>query len=86
MTEKNTGARMNGKSVDGASVVERWDRREAPTLADMGMTKDQSSRYQQLAAMPAEHFETAVARAKETAGRVTQAFMLREAETTPSLR
>jgi hypothetical protein len=39
-----------------------------PTLAQMGLTKDESSRYQQLAAMPAEHFETAVATAKATAG------------------
>jgi hypothetical protein len=51
-----------------------------PTLAQMGLTKDESSRYQQLAAMPAEHFETAVATAKATAGQVTTAFMLREAK------
>jgi hypothetical protein len=30
------------------------------TLAEMGISKDESSRYQQLAAMPDEHFETAV--------------------------
>lgn len=39
-----------------------------------------ADRYQQLAAMPAEHFETAVATAKATAGEVTTAFMLREAK------
>lgn len=39
-------------------------RSNAPTLIDMGLTRDESSRYQQLAAMPAEHFETAVATAK----------------------
>lgn len=50
-----------------------------PTLNDMGLTRDESSRYQQLAAMPDEHFETAVATAKATAGEVTSAFMLREA-------
>lgn len=44
-------------------------------MADMGLTKDESSRYQQLAAMPAEHFETAVATAKESASQVTTAFM-----------
>jgi hypothetical protein len=27
------------------------------TLSDMGLTRDESSRYQQLAAMPDEHFE-----------------------------
>jgi hypothetical protein len=70
-TEKNTGTR-----VRAGVVVERSDRQ---TLSDMGLTKDESSRYQQLAAMPAEHFETAVATAKATAGEVTTAFMLREA-------
>ena len=55
-------------------------RSKAPTLNDMGLTRDESSRYQQLAAMPAEHFETAVATAKATAGEVTTAFMLREAK------
>lgn len=49
------------------------------TLADMGLTKDESSRYQKLADMPAEHFETAVETAKATAGQVTTAHMLREA-------
>ncbi len=53
-------ARWDGKSSDTTS--------HRPTLADMGLTKDESSRYQQLAAMPAEHFETAVATAKATAG------------------
>lgn len=55
-----------------------------PTLAQMGLTKDESSRYQQLAAMPADHFETAVATAKATAGEVTTAFMLREAKRLPT--
>lgn len=72
-TEKNTGARGAGPIA-----VERYDR-DTPTLADMGLSKDESSRYQQLAAMPDEHFETAVATAKATAGEVTSAFMLREA-------
>lgn len=50
------------------------------TLAQIGITKDQSSRYQSLASMSDEHFETAVATAKDTAGEVTTAFMLREAK------
>lgn len=49
-------------------------------LADIGITKDQSSRYQSLASMSEAHFETAVATAKDTAGEVTTAFMLREAK------
>lgn len=48
-------------------------------LSDIGITRDQSSRYQKLAAMPEEHFETAVETAKASAGEVTTAFMLREA-------
>jgi uncharacterized protein YjiS (DUF1127 family) len=51
-----------------------------PTLADIGITRDQSSRYQSLASMSEAHFETAVATAKDTAGEVTTAFMLREAK------
>lgn len=50
------------------------------TLADMGLTRDESSRYQRLAAMPEEHFETAVATAKSQVGQVTTAAMLRYAE------
>lgn len=49
------------------------------TLADIGVTKDQSARWQQLASMSEDHFEAAVATAKDTAGQVTTAFMLREA-------
>ena len=69
--EQGAQARWGGKSDHSTSY--------SPTLADMGLTKDESSRYQQLADMPAEHFETAVATAKATAGEVTTAFMLREA-------
>jgi hypothetical protein len=74
VTEKNTGARGIG-----TSAVERSDC-TPPTLADMGLTRDESSRYQSLASMSSEHFETAVATAKATAGEVTTAFMLREAK------
>jgi hypothetical protein len=73
-TEKNRGA-----AGVGTSAVQRDDR-TPPTLEEMGLTKNESSRYQQLAAMPDEHFETAVATAKATAGEVTTAFMLREAK------
>lgn len=50
------------------------------TLADLGITRDESSRYQKLANMPDDHFETAIDTAKATAGEVTTAFMLREAD------
>jgi hypothetical protein len=49
-------------------------------LDDLNITRDQSSRWQKLAAMPDEHFETAVATAKAQTGEVTTAHMLRVAE------
>ena len=70
-------SRENGeRAASGGSL--RKDS-EAATLSDIGISKDQSSRWQSLASMTPEHFETAVATAKETAGQVTTAFMLREA-------
>jgi hypothetical protein len=62
--EKNTGAQGIGESALTASES------TPPTLAEMGLTHNESSRYQQIAAMPAEHFETAVKTAKATAGEV----------------
>jgi hypothetical protein len=49
------------------------------TLEELGVSKRESHRWQSLASMSDEHFETAVATAKDTAGQVTTAFMLREA-------
>lgn len=77
-TAKNTGTRLNGGGESPVVVLN--DRREAPTLADMGITKDQSSNWQALASMSEEHFEATVEAAKDTAGEVTTAFMLREAK------
>lgn len=54
-------------------------RSEPTTLIDLGVRADESSRWQSLASMTDDHFETAVATAKDTAGQVTTAFMLREA-------
>ena len=72
-TEMHSGGRPAENPSDDA-------RGSSPTLREMGLSYSESSRYQQLAAMPAEHFETAVATAKATAGEVTTAFMLREAK------
>lgn len=57
-TEKNKGATVPGTN---RGITRSDDSTASPTLADMGLTKDESSRYQQLAAMPSEHFEAAVA-------------------------
>lgn len=56
------------------------DANKPTTLGDLGISANQSSRWQSLASMTDEHFETAVATAKDTAGQVTTAFMLREAK------
>lgn len=76
--EKATGSRFNGRSPDGE--VRRSHDETSTKLEDIGVSKVQSSRWQQLASMTEEHFEAAVATAKETAGQVTTAFMLREAQ------
>lgn len=73
-TPKATGA-----AGIGPIAVEATDRNQ-PTLADMGITKDQSSNWQALASMTDEHFEATVEAAKDSAGEVTTAFMLREAK------
>lgn len=54
------------------------------TLAELGISKNDSSRWQKLAAVTESQFEQAVAAAKEIAGEVTTAAMLRatKAETT----
>lgn len=65
MTEKSEGGRpLNNQSVAATSY--------APTLADMGITKDQSSNWQTLAAMSDEHFEATVETAKDTSGELAE--------------
>jgi hypothetical protein len=49
-----------------------------PTLAQIGITRDESSRYQRLASIPAEKFEATISLAKEKPGGVTTAFMLKQ--------
>lgn len=49
-------------------------------LSDVGVSKSEAWRCEQLAAMSDDHFEAAVSTAKATAGEVTTAFMLREAK------
>ena len=47
------------------------------TLDEIGISKNQSSRWQKLAAVSNEKFEEAVAAAKEVAGEVTTAYLLK---------
>lgn len=69
-----------GGSLKRGPVVVADDHGKPATLADMGITKDQSSNWQALASMSDAHFEATVEAAKDTAGEVTTAFMLREAK------
>jgi hypothetical protein len=70
--------RAPGKRVDKTSSNDETRYQEA--LRENDIPRATADRYQQLAAMPDAHFETAVATAKATAGEVTTAFMLREAQ------
>lgn len=59
--DKAKGARgqLNGRDVSGGSVV-RPPEQQHRTLSDLGITKDQSSKWQRLAAVPEREFEAAV--------------------------
>lgn len=59
---------------DGPKFMDRAGSTDKPapqTLSSLGVSKRESHRWQALAEMPAEHFETAVPIAKESAGQVT---------------
>lgn len=64
----------NGQLLRGSIVRPR---EESKTLDEIGISKTQSSRWQKLAAVPDDQFEQAVTAAKEVAGEVTTAAMLR---------
>lgn len=77
-TQKNPGAKGN-PGGRGARVVRSHDG-TAQTLNEMGLTKNESSRYQALASMSEEQFDAAVETAKAAAGEVTTAYLVREAK------
>lgn len=65
------GPKNPGAKGIGPIVVAPCDRNRIQTLAQIGVTKTQSSRWQKLAAVPEDQFEQAVAAALEIAGEVT---------------
>lgn len=75
--QKDTVGLAQGRRSD---LVVNNDEVRTPTLSEIGISRDLSSRSQQLAAMPADHFETAIASAKETARAVSTTYMLRLGE------
>ena len=63
-TEMAKGAAVKGIGRAGANAVAADDRvTEIKTLSDMGITKDQSSKWKKLAAVPGEEFIAAEAAA-----------------------
>lgn len=82
--ERRAGEMILQKRATGEMASAGGDRKseikvDQSSLKDYGISSDQGVRWTALADMPEDHFETAVATAKDTAGQVTTAFMLREA-------
>lgn len=71
--DKNRGAMGSGSNQHEVRSLDVT----APKLDDLGISKNQSSRWQKLAAIPEDQFEQAITAAKEVAGEVTTAAMLR---------
>jgi hypothetical protein len=74
----------SGERHSGRGGQNTGSQNGTPKLSDLGVSKQQSSRWQKLAEMPDDQFEAAIETAKEVAGEVTTAAMLRAA--TPAAR
>ena len=68
-----------------SDLVVQDDQVAKPTLAEIGITKDQSSRYQAIAAIPKATFETAIEAHKAADEPLSAAAVVRVAETLDSL-
>lgn len=76
--KKSSGARgqLTGRDSSGGPIVVPPED-ATKTLADMGITKNDSARWQKLAKVTPAQFEDAVMAAKEVAGEVTTAAIVR---------
>ena len=76
--ERRAGEMLRDTANSGERVTGRPEKvSQATTLSKLDISRDQSSRWQKLAAIPDKKFEQAVAAAKETAREITTAAMLR---------
>lgn len=75
--EKNEGGRPRETGSTMRPVPEK-----PPTLSDIGVTKHQSSRYQQVAAVPEPVFEEHISDAKTNGHELTTASLLRKSKNT----
>ena len=75
--ERRAGEMLAEIGVKPGNPQLSHDRTIGPKLDELGITRNQSSRWQKLAAVPEAQFEQAVAAAKEVAGEVTTAALLR---------
>ncbi|KAA3634586.1 MAG: hypothetical protein DWQ08_00300 [Proteobacteria bacterium] len=68
--EKAKGTRLNGRGKNGAFRRSTASTTEAhsKTLKELGLSKDQSSKYQRLAEIPEDRFEESLALATTAAG------------------
>jgi hypothetical protein len=82
------GERATRGDSDGSNLpnVASPDVSDTPTLSDLGISRDESSRWQRLAVVSDEIFERALNRTIATSGRATTAAMLREVDRANSKR
>ena len=78
---KNNGTKgqLNGRNSSGGVEVDTA-REDTPTLADIGLTKKQSSQFQQIASIPQDIFEGHIAEIKAKEQEITTAGLLKIAK------
>ncbi len=80
---KGTAGQLDGRDISGGTTV-RPPEDEAPTLADVGISKSMSSRAQQVAAIPEDEFEERI-EFNSTDGHELTGASIRKAVTVASL-